>query len=61
MSQILLLIGQITVLANNLLLSETPPGPFQDPYGAIIEGLINVKEYAWKLYANTSQMSIGAG
>ena len=72
-------IGQITVLANNLLLAGTvlvnnlllagtvlannlqdPSrdllGPFQDPYGAIMEGLINVEDYV-----NTSQMSVGAG
>ena len=44
------------------------PGMFcADPFsssgwnGAIMEGLINVKDYAWNVYANTSQMSVGAG
>ena len=26
-----------------------------------MEGLINVEDYAWKVYANTSQMSVQAG
>ena len=26
-----------------------------------MEGLFNVEDYAWKVYANTSQMSVGAG
>ena len=58
--------GRITVPANNVLLAGTPSGPFQDPsrtliYGTIMEGLINIEDYALKVYANTSQMSIGAG
>ena len=50
-------IGRITVPANNLLLAGTVPGPFQGPfrnllgtlYGAIMEGLINFEDYAWKV------------